>query len=200
MKKLLLVILLLSQAVLLRAWQPRFSYGLEWGYTATFLKSSQHNFICNEGYRIIDEASAACFYSNGAVMAFGGADLFDVLNVSFGSGVLGVYSRRWVVPLELRAKWCPAGLRSNGFLLQAASAVTFPTTSLHESGIRALAGVGYRIALYRNLSLDLLLSWNFTLDHENITDPDTKNSVPRWMITPNTTEYQGVNFSVALNF
>ncbi|MBR3075945.1 MAG: hypothetical protein IKH11_09380, partial [Bacteroidales bacterium] len=153
MKKLFLVVFLLMQAALLRAWQPRISYGLEWGYTATILKTSQHNFICNEGYRIVNDSAAGCFYSNGAVMAFGGVDLFDKWNISLGSGLLGVYSRRWIVPVELRGKWCPSGLHSDGFVFQAAAALTFPTSSLHESGMRALAGFGYRFSIYRSISV-----------------------------------------------
>ena len=201
MKKLPVIFLMLFCAtLLLRAGGPRFSFGLEWGYTATILKTSQHNYICSEGYRIIDNPVSWWYYSNGSVLANAGLDLNDNINLSAYSGLLGVYSRRWVIPAELRIRWCPAGLSSDGWLIHGGAAATFPTSSLYETGFRAIAGGGYRLALSNTISVDFLVSLNFTLDSENITDPDTRTLVPRSSITSNSTEYQAVNFSVAINF
>lgn len=200
MKKAALVILLMTLPVLMRAGGPRLSFGLEWGYTSTFLKTSQHNFICEEGYRIIENPVSWRYLSNGAVLARAGADLTENINLSLYSGLLGVYSKRWIVPLELRMRWCPSGLYNEGILLQAGGGLGFPTSSLYETGARAVAGVGYRLPIYRTLSVDLILSWNFTLDSETILDPDTGDKVPRYRITSNSTEYQAFNLSIALNF
>lgn len=196
----ILIALLLCLPMVSFAWKPKISYGLEWGYTGTFLKTSQHNFICAEGYRIIDNPSRLWYYSNGAVLANVGVDLGGNWNLGVYSGLLGVYSRRWMVPLELRAKWFPSGLGSDGLFLQGGAALAFPAFAPRETGMRGLLGVGYRIALFRHLSADLMLSWNLTQEHENIVDPDTKNLVPRTKITSNTTEYQGINISLGINF
>ncbi len=200
MKRLPLVLLLILSPLVLRAGMPRITWGLEWGYTATILKTSQHNFVCDEGYRIIENPVSWRYFSNGSVLACAGADITEHINLSAYTGLQGVYSRRWVVPAMLRMKWSPAGLRSDGFMLVAGGGLTFPTTVLRETGMETQAGVAYRIALIRGLSLDLLLTWNFTLDWENITDPDTRQWVPRSKITNNSTEYQALNLSIALNF
>lgn len=201
MKKLLsLVILLLLPSAILKAGTPRITWGLEWGYTATMLKTSQHNFICDEGYRIIENPVTWRYFSNGSVLACAGADITEHINLSAYTGLQGVYSRRWVVPAMLRMKWSPSGLRSDGFMLIAGGGHVFPTTTLRETGMETQAGVAYRIAFIRGLSVDLLLTWNFTLDWENITDPDTRKLVPRTNITNNSTEYQALNLSIALNF
>ena len=71
---------------------------------------------------------------------------------------------------------------------------------IRETGFIAQAGGGYRIVLNRTMSVDLTARWNFTLDHENIIDPDTRRTVPRSLISSNTAEYQAVNLSIALNF
>ena len=194
------IALMLTASLTLGAAGPRFTYGLEWGYSATFLKTSQHNYICSEGYRIIDNPVYWRYFSNGSVLANAGLDLNDKINLSLYSGLLGVYSKRWVVPVELRARWCPSGLHNNGLLVQGGAALTIPTSSLYEPRMRALAGAGYRIAVYRSVSVDLILSWNFTLDSDKITDPDTKEFVPRSDISANSTEYQAVNLSLAINF
>lgn len=201
MRKLLLTIslaLLLPQ--LAGAWTPRFSYGLEWGYTGTFLKTAQHNFICNEGYRIIENPTVLRYFSNGLVMAGAGADLGNNLNLSVYSGVQGIYSERLAIPLEMRVKWCPGGLHADGLLLMAGSGLSFPVKYPRETGFIAQAGGGYRIVLNRTMSVDLTARWNFTLDHEDIIDPDTRRTVPRSLISSNTAEYQAINLSIALNF
>lgn len=201
MRKLVSIfLLLLCTATLLHAGKPRLSYGLEWGYSGTFLKTSQHNYICSEGYRIVDNPVTWRYFSNGSVLGNVGVSLNDNINLSVYSGLLGVYSKRWMVPVELRARWCPSGLYSDGLIVHAGAAVNFPTASLYETGMRAIAGAGYRVAVFRSISVDLLISYNFTLDSETIMDPDTRKPVHRTMIETNTTEYQAVNISLAINF
>ena len=200
MKRLLPVLLLILLSMPARAAWPRFSFGLEWGYTATFLKTSQHNYICSEGYRIIENPVSWRYFSNGSVLVNAGADIGKYINLSVYSGLQGVYSKRWVVPAMLRIRWCPAGLASDGFLFMAGSGATFPTKVLRETGMESQLGVGYRLALIKGLSVDILFSYNFTLDSENIVDPDTRTYVRRSLMTTNSTEYQAVNLSVALNF
>lgn len=201
MKKLLsLWLLLLLSSALLRAGLPRISWGLEWGYTGTFLKTAHQNFICNEGYRIVENPVYSNYFSNGSVLANAGVDMTGKLNLSLYSGLQGVYSKRWMVPLELRARWCPSGLYSDGLILTGGGGLAFPTSPLRETCFRARAGVGYRMALIKEMSVDFIFSWMFTTDREMLIDPDTHLYVPPTMITRNTAEYQAFNFSVALNF
>lgn len=184
----------------MQARMPHISYGLEWGYTATFFKHAHYNFICDEGYRINEKTDTWRYFSNGAVMANVGVDITRHLNVSAYSGLLGVYSKRWVIPAELRLRYCPLGLDASGPLIHAGAAAAFPTSTLTDTGARGILGGGYRLAIYKSMSVDFLISLNLTLDHDNITDPDTKRYVPRSDITSNVSEYCAVNVSVALNF
>lgn len=200
MKKLTALAFALFAAVSLQARNPVFTYGLEWGYTATILKTGQYNFICAEGYRIIENPVIWRYFSNGSILANAGLNLTDHLNVSACSGLLGVYSRRWMVPVELRLKYCPAGLYNDGLVLGAGGGVAFPTTTLRETGARGVAGAGYRFALFRKMSVDFMLSLNVTLDHDRITDPDTRQYVSRTEIESNTVQYYALNLSIGLNF
>ena len=192
--------MLLGINAVLDARPPRLSYGLEWGYTATMLKTAQHNFICAEGYRIIENPQTWWYYSNGSILADAGLDIGQHFNLSAYSGIIGVYSKRWMIPAELRLRYCPAGLHSDGFIFQAGGGALFPTATLRETGIRGLIGGGYRLAVYRDISVDLLLSMHLSVDHERIVDPDTGNYVPRMQIAANTAEYYALNISVAINF
>lgn len=201
MRKLLsLIALLICSSVSSRAFTPRVSYGLEWGYTSTFYKSSHYNFVCAEGYRIIENPDSWRYFSNGSLLAKLGMDMTPDLNASLCSGLIGVYSRRWAVPLEMRLSYCPSGLHRDGGIFQAGGAFLIPGQGMPSPGFRALLGGGYRLALFGNFSIDLLLSLNFTLDHDLLSDPDTGGVVPSADITKNSSEYYALNLSLAVNF
>ena len=200
MKRLLLPALIILLAVPLQARAPRISYGLEWGYTGTFLRTHQYNYIYSAGSRVIDNDSFWWYYSNGTVLANAGLDLGSKVNMSVYSGLLGVYSRRWMVPVELRTRWCPSGLDQNGLVTHLGIAATFPVTTLQETSCRINIGAGYRVMVYRHISIDFLMSAVVTADHDLIRDPDTEYYVPRMNITRNYSEYWGINVSAAINF
>jgi hypothetical protein len=200
MKRLLLPALIILLALPLQARAPRISYGLEWGYTGTFLRTHQYNYIYSAGSRVIDNDSFWWYYSNGTVLANAGLDLGSKVNMSVYSGLLGVYSRRWMVPVELRTRWCPSGLDQNGLVTHLGIAATFPVTTLQETSGRINIGAGYRVMVYRHISIDFLMSAVVTADHDLIRDPDTEYYVPRMNITRNYSEYWGINVSAAINF
>ena len=201
MKKLsALLILIIAASLQLTARAPRLSFGLEWGYTGTFLKTWQYNYIYSSGSRIIENDHLWRYFSNGTVMGCAGLDLSEKVNVSAYSGLLGVYARRWMVPVELRARWCPRGLQEDGPIMHVGAAATFPTSTLYETSARVSAGGGYRFKVYKSISLDFLASFTLCGDHEPIVDSDTQEYVPTMNITTNLAEYWGINFAVALNF
>ncbi|MBP5522558.1 MAG: hypothetical protein J6X82_09085 [Bacteroidales bacterium] len=203
MKKILLAAFLLVFVPFAKAGAgdfPRISYGLEWGYTGTFLRSWQYNYICSEGYRIVDSDEAWRYFSNGIFLANAGLDLGDKLNVSVYAGLSGVYFRRWMIPLEARLRFCPSGLDTSGFICYMGAGAMFPVSVLYKTNLGAKLGVGYRVSVFRNISVDFLLSAHFTTDHDQITDPDTKQLVPAQDITKNAAQYTAVCLSAAINF
>ena len=200
MKKILITLALLVAALPLEAAWPRISYGLEWGYTGTFLRTYQYNYIYSEGARVIENEAVLWYYSNGSVLADVGVDLGKNVKMSVYSGLLGVYSRRWMVPLELRARWCPSGLDGNGLVTHLGTSVTFPTKPLRESSFRVNLGAGYRVNVYRHINVDFLMSFTLTGDHDLIRDPDTEYHVPSKDISRNYSQYWGINAAVAINF
>lgn len=195
-----ILVLLFAVGTLAYAWSPRFSYGLEWGYTGTFLRTRQYSYIYSAGSRITENYPEWRYFSNGSVLANAGLDISDSFNLSAYSGLLGVYFRRWMIPVELRARWCPLGLQNDGPLIHCGAAATFPTSTLMETSGRLNAGGGWRCNVYRSISIDFLLSLNVTLDHDIIYDPDTYLPVPSMNVTRNFSEYWGINFSLAVNF
>ena len=149
----------------------RFSYGLEWSYAGTFLRNWQYNYICSEGYRIIEGDSKWRYFSNGGIMANAGADIGSKVNLSIYSGLTGVYFKRWMIPVELRARFCPAGL--------------------HKTGLICFAG---------DISIDFLMSLRIVTDHDQIIDPDSGSYVPTTDITKNAAKYAAFQISAAINF
>ena len=200
-KKILLILLVLLPVFQARAGGfLRPSFGLEWGYTGTFLWTWQHNFICNEGYRIIEDDAVWRYFSNGMMEANAGVDLGSKVNVSVYSGLMGVYFRRWMIPLELRARYCPSGLLQNGFICYAGVGGMFPTTTRTDTNLGFKLGAGYRVSVFRSISVDFLLSAHCTTDHDSIIDPDTKQRVPTLDITNCGAQYMALCASIAINF
>ena len=201
MKKAVIVIatLLLLQPCLM-ATRPRLSYGLEWGYAGTFLNTWQYNYIYSSGSRIIDNGHRWWYYSNGSLLANVGMDLGEKVNLSLYSGIHGVYFKRRMIPLELRARWCPSGLQNNGLITYCGVAAMFPTAPLRDISPRVNIGAGYRVKVYKATCVDFLLSFAISGDHGSIEDPDTSSPVPAQDITSNFTQYWSAGFSVALNF
>ena len=105
-----------------------------------------------------------------------------------------------MVPIELRTRWCPMGLEKTGPMAHLGTAVTIPTTTLQESSYRINAGGGYRVSVYKHISVDFLMSLTLTGDHDLIRDPDTGAYILSKDITRNHSQYWGVNLSVAINF
>ncbi|MBR5042125.1 MAG: hypothetical protein IKX67_02705 [Bacteroidales bacterium] len=179
---------------------PHISYGLEWSYTGTFLKSWQHNFICSEGYRIVDSDDNWWYYSNGSLLANAGVDLGRYFNLSVYSGLSGVYSKRWMIPVEGRLRYCPSGLDRNGPIFHLGAGAMFPTAVRRETSLGLNLGGGYRVSVFRKISVDFLMSMNFTTDHDQITDPDTRKYVPTLDITRNSAQYYALRVTAAINF
>lgn len=200
MTKRLLILLLLTCSINAFARKPNVSYGLEWGYTASFLRTVHYSFVCSDGYRIVDNSSSFNYFSNGSILANVGLDLLPKLNLSVYSGLAGVWSDRWVVPVELRLRFCPAGLYGDGFICSAGASVNFPTKTLRETCFRASAGAGYRVAVFRDISVDFLLSVGYSTDHDQIIDPISGDIVTYSNISHNDSGYLGISLSAAINF
>ena len=203
MKRFLLAALLLVSVPFAKAGAgnyPHISYGFEWGYTGTFLRSWQYNYICNEGFRIVDSDEVWRYFSNGTFLVNAGVDLADKLNLSVYSGLSGVYFRRWMIPLEARARFCPSGLDHTGFICYMGAGAMLPVSVLRNANFGAKIGAGYRVSVFRTISVDFLLSAHFTTDHDRITDPDTKQYVPAADITKNASQYTALCISAAINF
>lgn len=200
MKKLALILLFLACSVKLPAQGLNVSYGLEWGYTASFFRTVRYSYVCSDGYRIVDNSSSFNYFSNGTILANVGLDLLPKLNLSLYSGLEGIWSDRWVVPVELRLRFCPAGLYENGFICSLGSSVNFPTKTLRETCMRASAGAGYRVAIYKDISMDFLLSVGYSTDHDQIKDPISGEIVTYSNISHNDSGYLGISLSAAINF
>lgn len=195
-----LILLLLTSSFRAGAQEKRFHYGAEWGYSATFLRAWQYNYISSESYRVIDEGAGMCYFSNGTFYVNAGYDFCSKACISLYTGFAGVYSKRRVIPLELRLRYCPSGLREGGFICHAALGTVFPTGGMYGLCARGALGAGVRVPVFRTISVDFLASLQATLDRDRIKDPDTGADVPARYIRSNAAEYLALNFSVAVNF
>lgn len=66
--------------------------------------------------------------------------------------------------------------------------------------MRASAGAGYRVAIYKDISMDFLLSVGYSTDHDQIKDPISGEIVTYSNISHNDSGYLGISLSAAINF
>ena len=81
----------------------RFTFGAEWNYIGSFHCGIHHNFFSEEGYRVDLYHTGFGYKSNGDVYLHAGIDLREKWNISFYTGLAGVYDIGKIIPISIRA-------------------------------------------------------------------------------------------------
>jgi len=199
---LVFLVSVLAFPVLSKAASPvEFRFGIEWLFSANFFNSHQFNYITEEGSRVNDVASSFEYTPNGGVYGCLGLDFLDRFNASLYSGYLGIYSRRNVIPLELRFSFFPGGFHKDGLFVNAGGGIAFQEfIPILNLSYLAHIGGGWRLALSDIVNLDFLLSVQSSFDHPNILNPEGTSYIPEDKVRKNNAQYFAVNFGLALSF
>ena len=106
MKRLTIISLLMSIALTSSAqkslWKSRISFGVEWGYVATFNSGYHYNFFAPEGFRVNPSGNSFTFISNAETYLHIGYDITDDWNISLYAGYAGIADFHHAVPVSIR--------------------------------------------------------------------------------------------------
>lgn len=178
----------------------RLSYGLEWGYDATFLEVHHYNYMdASDGFRIDDKAATPMFYSNGHATAHITLEFARCWALGLNAGYAGVFQRTRIFPLALRSTFFFDSFSSDGqFVFLEGGA------GLHEMR-KAISpfgrlGYGYRFVLSRKSSMDFQASLRTVADHPPIYDSSIPGYIAEENVRRSDALYNAFILSVALNF
>lgn len=175
------------------------SFGVEWGYTATFFNHYRNNYFDSEGSRVNDEGWERRLLSNGTLLVGAGYYLSDCWSLSLLAGFEGIHEDRRVIPTTLRGTFLPEGRGRSGWLLFAEAGAGWSGELDFGPATLARGGAGWRLPMDGGISLDLLVSLHGSFDHPPVHDLE-HHEVSRLRVRSNTADYYGINFSLSLNF
>ena len=174
MKKILAILLtLISFNNFVNAQKDRFSkytFGVEWGYVATFQSGYGYIFFPPEGYRVDVRDNSFRLQNNADLYIHSGINLSRSWNLSLYAGYAGVGDIHKVLPVSIRATRYfgkdPLSDRWFAFT-DLGSGICFkrPVQEILTGKI----GGGYRMSLSRYSKLDFIISARMTYTHPQIT-------------------------------
>ena len=148
---------------------PKYTFGAEWSYCATFWTSHRYYYLATEGYRVDDKGSATGYFTDGELYLHGGMNLNPKWNLSIYAGYTGVADYHGAVPVSLRATryYGDNHLSDRCFTyIDLGSGITL--TQTHRELLTAKLGAGYRISLSRLTKLDFIASLRYVHTHPDI--------------------------------
>ena len=174
MKKILAILLtLISFNNFVNAQKDRFSkytFGVEWGYVATFQSGYRYIFFPPEGYRVDVRDNSFRLQSNADLYIHSGINLSRSWNLSLYTGYAGVGDIHKVLPVSIRVtryfgkdplsdRWFAFSDLGSGICFKR------PVQEILTGKI----GGGYRMSLSRYSKLDFIISARMTYTHPQIT-------------------------------
>lgn len=174
MKKILVILLILfSFNNFVNAQKDRFSkytFGVEWGYVATFQSGYRYIFFPPEGYRVDVRDNSFGLQNNADLYIHSGVNLSRSWNLSLYAGYAGVGDIHKVLPVSIRAtRYFGKDPLSNRWFAftDLGSGICFkrPVQEILTGKI----GGGYRMSLSRYSKLDFIISARMTYTHPQIT-------------------------------
>lgn len=147
----------------------RITFGIEWGYIASFY-SIQHNyFIAPEGYRVEDKHDKAIYRSNGEVNIHAGYNLNEKWNMSLHIGYAGIGNYHTGVPVSLRmTRYFGDDPMADRWFAYCDLGSGISIKSNPQELLGAKIGGGYRLSMSKYTKLDFIASVRVMHTHPDI--------------------------------
>lgn len=178
---------------------PRFTFGAEWGYIATFYSGYHFNFFAPEGYRADPRHQEFTYISNGEVYLHAGYNLNEKYNLSLYLGFSAIGEYHHSIPVSVRLtryyKTNNLGDRWFGFIDLGSGVSIKKEPDMMLSG---KIGAGYRLSLSRRTSLDFIAGLRTVLTHPDIYYYGTL--IPQDKINRNNAYMSALSLSMSLTF
>lgn len=180
--------------------RPEIKYGVEWGYTATFLNAAKYNYVDpTDGYRVDESNVDFYLYSNAHVAANVGVYFGDHFCTALYAGYEGIKQEKRIFPITVRASYYLKDYRSDGIFCFLEGGTGIHPNDKFFSTIGRI-GAGQRLSLSSRGSLDILVSLKITTDRPEIANIHTGYPVPEHYIRFSSAVYGAATVGIALNF
>lgn len=177
----------------------RFTWGVEWGYVASFHYGIHYNFFSEDGYRVDLNSNRFAYQGNGDVYLHLGYNIGDGLNLSVYSGLTGLHDFHKAIPLSLRlSRYFDINDSIDKLFLFADAGSGICIKENAQAIVTGKLGGGYRITLSPSSSIDILLAYRMTLTHPTVTYE--KDIVPMNWINRNNAYISAISIGIGLNF
>ena len=179
--------------------QPKVTFGLEWGYLATFFDGRHYNFFDPEGFRVDTQSQKLSYSTNGEVLVHAGYNFNELWNLSLYTGYSGAGEHQPVLPIFLRAtryigrthmqdRWFVFLDAGSGICLQQKPQEIFT----------GRLGCGYRLSLSRYTKLDFMAGLRMLYTHPEIIHYGVL--ISNELINRSEGHIASLNISIALTF
>ena len=203
MKKVLAILLtLISFNNFVNAQKDRFykyTFGVEWGYVATFQSGYRYIFFPPEGYRVDVRDNSFGLQNNADLYIHSGVNLSRSWNLSLYAGYAGVGDIHKVLPVSIRVtryfgkdplsdRWFAFSDLGSGICFKR------PVQEILTGKI----GGGYRMSLSRYSKLDFIISARMTYTHPQITYD--QEVISQEMVRRNNAYVSALSLGIGLTF
>lgn len=180
-------------------YHPRFTFGAEWAYTATFLTARHDYFFAPEGFREEIRSTDLSYYTNGDVYFHAGYNFNPHWNLSLYIGYTVLADYHAAVPISVRATryFGPAPLKDRWFAFcDVGSGISIKEDP--QEIVSGKIGGGYRLSLSRFTKLDFICSVKGVYTHPDIGYYNEK--IDKRFINRNDGLVLGLSLGLSLSF
>ncbi len=179
--------------------RSRMTYGIEWGYVATFQYGYHNYFIAPEGYRVEEKVNMYGLIDNAEMHVNVGYDFDSRWNLSLYIGYEGIGDTQKAVPVSLRLTRSYRENRMGDRWFTFADFGSGICIKKHPQEIfTSKIGAGYSLSLSEFASIDFLISARLTHTHQDIYYDNTL--IPFEKTNRNLVNASALSFGMALKF
>lgn len=179
----------------------RVEFGVEWGYTGTFLHKYHNDYIdSTDGYRIDVRDTDYLLYSNAFMQAGVQFEAAKHYALALNAGFAGVFQERRMFPILLRFSYFFRSFQEDGVFAMAEAGKAFVFDDKVLKNNIARLGAGYRISLSSKNSIDFKSFVQLATDHPDIYNMNLGHKVQPAYLNCSDSYYGALVFSLALSF
>lgn len=192
--------LVFASEALSEAGSPRIRYGLQWGYSAETMASTNYTIFNEYGSRISDSNPRHWeYYTNAFVSGDVGLEFLDYLAVTLKVGYRGVAKDYRVMPIELQGSIFPFRYDQSGLFFIGSLGTAMSNWNFEDKMKILSAGIGLRRNMGNKISLDGFLRGNLFICSPLPVDP-YEGTIPRDRVLYSSAKYVTIDLGLALYF
>lgn len=165
MRRIIIILLIISGLAAPSAARPRFTYALEWGVSESFYSIDRNVFLDEDGIITRARHSDWFFHTNGFILASAGLRVANKANIMLYTGYQGFGKNLRAFPLGVKTSYFLTRADRSGPFATIGGAFAFSEKRGTETGLTANAAVGYRRVAGSGVAIDLKLGFQTALQH-----------------------------------